>query len=247
MIIAARGQRYDKAMKAKPQPDFHALMRPPHRASLPSELSARLRLLAQQEETPAARSEIEAALACPWWGLRVLAIRAIGHWAGGQGKAAAGDRAWLGERARRPLPDLRELWRLPHGDALRWQALETETARLALSPHVTEQDADWILDLWFAASQRFNGLHTALLSKLPPGPIEARLRREIDAGTPEGCEAALQLLTNRHHLAGRQEAFARLAANPDAAVAKRAHRLAVFVAERDAARGLKPATAGSAA
>lgn len=227
-------------MAARREPDFHELMRPPHSWSLPRQLSQRLRLLARQVETPAARSEIEAALAHPWWGLRVLAIRVVGNWAGARNAAGAGHRIWLSERARRPLPPRRELWSLRHGDLRRWQALETEAARFAISPHVTAADAEWILDLWFDDFERFSGLHSALMSTLPPEPVMARLMCEIAGRERSRCEAALWLMFNRQHLPGRDEAFARLAASPDEQVAGLSRRLAAMLVARQAETRRRP-------
>lgn len=223
-------------MAARRDPDVHELLRPPHRPSLLRELSQRLRLLAGLAETPTARAEIETALALPWWGLRVLAIPVIGNWAGSHNAAGTRHRAWLSERARRPLPRRRELWSLRHGDLRRWQAEETEAARLALSQHVTAEDAGWILDLWFDDVERFSGLHLALMSKLPPEPIMARVASEIARGERCRCEAALWLLFNRQHLPGRDEAFVRLAASPDEHVAGLASRLMAIRAAREVAR-----------
>jgi hypothetical protein len=226
-------------MAARREPDFHELMRPPHQPNLLRDLSRRLRLLAQLAETPNAHAEIAAALASPWWGLRVLAIRVIGSWAGARSAAGARQRAWLTERARRPLPQRCELWSLRHGDLRRWQAEETETARLALSPHVTAGDAGWILDLWFDDFERFSGLHLALMSKLPPEPIMARIVGEIAGGERSRCEAVLWLLFNRQHLPGRDDAFARLAASPDKQVASLACRLSAMVAARESEARLR--------
>lgn len=44
------------------------------------EMSERLRVLARSTPTPQARAEVDLALESKWWGLRVLAIAALGCW-----------------------------------------------------------------------------------------------------------------------------------------------------------------------
>jgi len=49
-------------------------------ANLLGEMSQRLRAFAGAPATPAARAEVDAALESKWWGLRTLAVEALGHW-----------------------------------------------------------------------------------------------------------------------------------------------------------------------
>lgn len=208
------------------KPDVHSLLRD-RRPTLPRELAARLKLLALTRETEAARAEIEAALACRWWGLRVLAIQAIGRWGG------ARNRDWLTRLARRPLARHRHIAGLRHGDPLRWSQQETVAARVAICGLVDETDAEWVLDLWFDDVELFSGLHDALLSRLPGRSLEARLMREIGGSDRSRLEAALWLAFNRRDLGGREIVFHKLAASRDDHIAKLARRLALMDARRD--------------
>ncbi|WPH13276.1 zinc-ribbon domain containing protein [Variovorax paradoxus] len=56
------------------------------------EMSERLRVLARSAPTPEAREEVDAALESKWWGLRVLAVAALGCW--GTAADIARLRAW---------------------------------------------------------------------------------------------------------------------------------------------------------
>lgn len=96
----------------------------------------RLRRLTLVPETAAARAEVDAVLACRWWGLRVVAIKAIGSWGG------AANKAWLIQRACRPPPCADREAEEPH-----WWGIETRAAWRAVAPALDDTDADWVLTL----------------------------------------------------------------------------------------------------
>ena len=105
-----------------------------------SDIAGRLRLLGDGRETAGARAEVEAALQCPWWGLRVLAIRAVGRW-GGQV-----NEAWLMRRAGQPVAD-----RDCSGSASKgggWGAVERGAVRDAVAPLLDDGDADWLIGIF---------------------------------------------------------------------------------------------------
>jgi hypothetical protein len=58
----------------------HAASRGGEGANRLGEMSERLRVLARSPPTPQARAEVDLALESKWWGLRVLAIAALGCW-----------------------------------------------------------------------------------------------------------------------------------------------------------------------
>lgn len=97
------------------------LAKPKGSPTLFSDVAARLRELATVKETPAARAEVDAALACLWWNLRIKAIHVIAEWDGPR------NNAWLLERVTQP--------ELPRGKAARWQATERDAAWRALIAH----------------------------------------------------------------------------------------------------------------
>lgn len=221
------------------EPTFQELRRGPRNPNQTHDLAQRLRLLATQAETPTARQEIEAALACPWWGLRELAIRAIGEWGG---KA---NRAWLTERARRPLADYGVMFRRPRGAPEKWQYLETVACREAVVRLLTAEDAEWVLDLWFDGFGSFSGLHGAI-SRFPLETVRERIRSEMTSPDRQHREAVLWLVFNSPNLGMSEEAYRILGADPDRNLAALAVRLAGMEAHRKANPemwGLKTASA----
>lgn len=215
------------------EPSYQELMRPPHDPLLLRALSQRLRLLETQAETPTARAEIEAALACPWWGLRELAIRAIGSWGG---KA---NRAWLTERARRPLSDYGWVLRRPSGAPEKWQYLETVACRQAVVPLLTAEDIDWVLDLWFDGFEQSDrsGSFAGFIGETSRFPLEAqriRIRREILSPHASRREAALWMAFNAPNLGLMAEVCRILTAGPDPKLAALARRLTDIEAHRKA-------------
>lgn len=204
------------------EPTYQDLMRPPHDPLLLRSLSQRLRLLAMQAETPTARQEIEAALASPWWGLRELAIRAIGSWGG---KA---NRAWLTERARRSLMDYGTVLRRRPGAPQKWQYLETIACRQAVVRLLTAEDAGWVLDLWFDGysgnSGRFRGLIGAM-SRFPLETVRERVRREMKSPDRNRREAVLWLVFDWRNLGMSEDVYRAFATDSDQALADLTSRL----------------------
>jgi hypothetical protein len=199
--------------------DLHELMQPPHDALLLQHLARRLRSLAERKETQPYRSEIDLALTLPWWGLRVLAIRALGAWGG------YANRTWLTARARRPLSD-RGFYRRPRGAAEKWLYLETLTCRLTVSHLLDETDTSWLLDLWFNDGwETFHGLHGAIAALSPP-LLRERLKRELVSTERARREAAVWLLCRAHHLPDRQLALKRLIEGSDQELARLAGSVA---------------------
>lgn len=187
-------------MTADARLDLLALLRPPHDALLLRRLAQRLKWLATQKETPERRAEIDIALALPWWGLRGLAIAALGAWGG------PANRAWLTERARRPVP-------LRSPKAERWAAAETLACRRAVAPHCDAADADWLLDLWFADYPDDRGIDGPL-ARLPEPIMRARLQRELASPQVRRVKAAIWLTLRAKSLPDRGAILERLSQVP---------------------------------
>ncbi len=108
-MLASRRDRLGFVVKPKGPP------------TLLSDATARLFELAAAGETRAARAEVDAALACPWWSLRVKAIEVIAEWGGPRNNARL-----LG-RVTQPMAD--------RSKGARWQAAERNAAWRALIAH----------------------------------------------------------------------------------------------------------------
>ena len=175
------------------------------------ELCDRLRALADQPETEAARAEVEAALASKWWSLRVLAIRAIGAW------GTTADKAWLIERAL----GAENGWtggKRQVGVRQSWNDLRAQTAAEALKPLMRPDDAEWVLDRWFSDLPVAPGLHDYLMMHAPSGPIEARVEQELALRSSRQKPFALLWIAYlRRNLPGRDEVMQRIARRPDEA------------------------------
>lgn len=191
---------------------------PPNPASLCADLAGRLRSIAEGPDTPTARAEVEAALGSKWWGIRVLAIRAIGRW------RTERDRAWLVERTRRLSPTATELRNTSPGDDLRWRAQETAEARQVLFRRVPwPEDSDWLLDLWFVEPS--GKIWVSWLSMVPEVALRSRIAAEIRGGDPERLQRAIWLLYHNGLLANRTEILGHLTGNSHKVVARLAEGL----------------------
>lgn len=189
----------------------------PHPATLLADLAQSLRARAEGPDTGAARAEVAAALLSRWWGMRVLAMRAIGRW------RTEADRAWLVERARRRLPDAAEVWNAPRGHELRWRDMETREARRVLFRRAPRrEDSDWLLDLWF--TEPGGRIWPSWLCGVPVGELRARIAGEIRGGDRVRLERVIQLLAWTAVIENRTEILGHLAANADAEVATLAKR-----------------------
>jgi hypothetical protein len=126
-------------------------------ANLLGELSQRLRDLAEAPPTAAARTEVESALASKWWGLRELAIAAMGRWASEQ-----------------DVQSLRLL--IEEGRDSKhhsWERTAAYAAIRALTPHLRHPDDDaWVMRLCLQGTASPWTWH-AFLSALPAPHAEA--------------------------------------------------------------------------
>lgn len=126
------------------------------------EITARLRQLGAKRPTPKARAEVVAALASKWEGVQAVAAEALGQW---------GDRECV-ELLRQFLVscfDHKAGWTI-RGVVIR-----------ALCPVITEEDVNWVLDLYFSlqgllAKHELLGLVTALPSQSARERLVAALR-----------------------------------------------------------------------
>ena len=107
-----------------------------HSPVLFSQVAERLRHLAATLETEKARTEVDVVLGCPWWGLRVVAIKTIAAWGG------AANKAWLIQRACRPAPSGTQSSKKDG-----WWSVETRAAMDAVAPALDDTDAGWVLTL----------------------------------------------------------------------------------------------------
>ncbi|WP_419897947.1 hypothetical protein [Roseomonas sp. USHLN139] len=196
-------------------PTLQALLAAPGTPDRFRRLADRLVLLAGGHETAPRRAEVGLALALPYWGLRVLAMRALAGWGGARWKA------WLVDRADRPLPGHAALKRTRRGDPLRWAALETGTARRLLAPLVDRTDAGWLMDRYLS-DWRAGAELLPLLIRLLPHLDPARL--SVAMARPAERESLLWLVFHLRQLPERGTWLRRLAAFPDEDLAKMARR-----------------------
>lgn len=201
-------QRDDDAFALPRKRDAHGFRtRRIHSPDLMRDIGERLESLGGARETPAARAYVEDVIASPYWGLRVLAIRAIAQWGGRANKA------WLMQRAARPTAPS---W--PRDPDLRWRDLETMTARAALRPLLKPEDAHWFLDAWFDdGGRRCYGMGTGL-GIVPLDMLTARLETEMAAQDPQRRIAALLMTSARIDLPDRPALMSRLSGDADADV-----------------------------
>ncbi|WP_160000560.1 hypothetical protein [Roseomonas sp. 18066] len=202
-------------MTRDPGPPLQALLAAPGTPGRMRGLADRLILLAGGVETAPRRGEVEAALALPYWGLRVLAMRVLAAWGGPRRKA------WLVARADRAMPGHAALKKTRRGDPLRWAALETETARRLLAPMVDRSDATWLVERYLSDWRAGAWLLPLLIRALPhldPGRLSAAMARDTER------ESLLWLVFHLRQLPERGVWLRRLAAFPDEALAKMARR-----------------------
>ena len=160
-----------------------------------SNVVARLQILAMRDETESARAEVDAVLKCPWWGLRVMAMRAIACW----GKPA--DLAWLQDRAERPYqPDFDE-------KELMWWRVESRAARCGRD----------LPEGHFARWTRLFGvdLHPALITALPESDMRALVARMMREGEEWDRRRLAFSIIERPALPGRQAMLEQLAGGTD--------------------------------
>ncbi|MBE9603286.1 hypothetical protein IAI18_00275 [Acetobacteraceae bacterium H6797] len=165
-----------------------------------SKLADRLKALATMKETKERRTEIDLALAQNRWGLRILAIRVLGAWGGPRNKA------WLREKADQPM--LRHPWRYPKRTPGRWEAIETQAAQRAIAPHVTREDAAWLLNRHLADWANGGTLLPMLGALAPHLPRE---RIEAAYQDPAQRESLLWLCFHVRNLSDRLYWMRRLA------------------------------------
>jgi hypothetical protein len=122
----------------------------------------RLQGLVGQRGSPAAREQLVAGLHSKWEGVQLVAARALLEW---------GDPA--------SLASVKELLVGVAGKDRRNSA--TRVLAHALAPHLGEDDMDWVLDLYFGSSLRWNRRWLArLFDQLPEqATVEAIGRRKL--------------------------------------------------------------------
>lgn len=94
------------------------------------ELTHRIQQLGEHKPTESSRKEMEGYLSSKWEGVQAAAVQALGTW--GDRESIETIKAFLV-----PLFERERAW------SLRGVAIH------ALSPHITAEDADWVLDLYF--------------------------------------------------------------------------------------------------
>jgi hypothetical protein len=226
-------------------------------ADLHARLSERLRAIASRRETPGLRAEAEAGYATRWWHIRILAVRCFGCWGGDANKA------WLKERAVRPLPGRRELIAKPRDKTLHWSSHETLAARRAIAPLVEPADAGWVLDAWFgerllsrsranspwSTFEYWSGAHSFndAIGRLPPEAVMRRIDAAAASSDPAMRMAALQLAWSQWAQPDRMRVFQALAADAEPDVARMAGEFlrvqAVLAAREAASPSATPSTA----
>lgn len=165
-----------------------------HSPALMRDIADRLNAIAGERETEALRFYVEGVLQCPYWGLRVLAIRVYAAWGGRHNKA------WLIQRATRKLsPDYRKD-RQKH-----WHHLETMTARMALGPLLVANDGDWLLDAWFANGGRHFYCLAKGLTFIPEEVLLSRMSAEMTSTDPERRLGVLIMVSMLGNLPNRLE------------------------------------------
>lgn len=170
-----------------------------HSPNLLRDIADRLEKIAGERETEAARAYVEAVLACPYWGLRSLAIRVIGRWGGRANKA------WLLERASRPTSTARGADR-----DTRWRDTETMAARQALRPLLKAQDSQWFIDTWFVdKGLRLYPLGSGL-GVVDDTALVERLSAEITSTDTQMRLAVLRMIVARWDLPDGRDLAARL-------------------------------------
>lgn len=161
-----------------------------HSASLMSDIADGLDRMAQARETIAARAYVDDVLRCPYWGLRVLAIRVLAEWGGRRNKA------WLMERAgRRTSHQCR-----PSDQDMRWHDLETMTARNALRPLLTKADGPWLLDAWLEDEGWYFDRLAACLMLIPDNILASRLEEDMASHDAARRMGALRIAGARRDL-----------------------------------------------
>ncbi len=207
------------------KPTFLSIMNGQQTPTLLRELSERLKALAEEKETPTTRAEIEAALHCKWREFQHKAILILGIWGGKQNKR------WLLERARRPLP-MRAMWYVRSKEKDRWEYEETNTARKAVWPLLDENDADWLLDMWFDDYETTSYLSYALQLKLPLASVEKRTKHELRSSVAARRKAALYLVFCRASFPDRMDILHGHTNDKDNVIASMATRLLEWDAHR---------------
>lgn len=161
-----------------------------HSPQLMRDIADRLERLQGDRESEAARGYVEEVLRCPYWGLRVLAIRVLAAWGGRHNKR------WLMERAGRRTSHEH----YPKDRLTRWHDLETMTARLALRPLLTTEDAGWLLDAFFADAG-WNFWHlAATMVFISDHALCSRLEADMVSQDVDRRVAVLRMVAQRRNL-----------------------------------------------
>jgi hypothetical protein len=170
------------------------------------EITYRLRRIGQKRPSPEARAEVAAALSNKWEGVQAVAAQVLGGW---------GDRESV-ELLRRFLVrciDRKFGWSI-RGVAVR-----------ALRPVVTEEDVDWILDLYFSPNGYFPKHELLwLVTALPPKATRPRLVAGLRDKRWYIRRAAVNAIGNVDY-PDRQQLILQLSKDPDSDVRASVRRL----------------------
>ena len=171
------------------------------------ELTRRIQELGENKPTESSRKEIESYLSSKWEGVQAAAIQALGAW---------GDRQSF-ETIKAFLVPLFERER---GWTIRGVAIQ------ALSPLITAEDADWVLDLYFTLRYSTDFLPVPmgnksemilLVIKLPMTAARDRLFAALRDPDWENRHAAVEAIANMGY-PNRRELFAPLCDDPNPVV-----------------------------
>lgn len=170
------------------------------------ELTHRIQQLGEHKPTESSRKEMEGYLSSKWEGVQAAAINALGAW---------GDRESIETIKTFLLP----LFERERGWAIRGVAIQ------ALSPLMTAEDTDWVLDLFFQLhySRVLPGLGgpkgemMLLATKLPVDQARDRLFAALRDPDWENRNAAINAIAIMGY-PNRQELFAPLCEDPNPVV-----------------------------